>query len=221
MHVVFLVEDLSGKKALELLVPKIIKERHKHTYEFRAYQGIGHIPKKIHSSSDIKTKKLLNDLPKMLQAYGKTFAGYGSSYPAAVFVICDLDNRTLSTFRDELEQILNRCSPKPETRFCIAIEEGEAWLLGDISAVKCAYPAAKDRVLQSYVNDSICGTWELLADAIHSGGSARLIGKNYKEIGLVKSNWAEAICPHIDVARNASPSFQYFRTKLYEVAGVV
>ena len=40
--------------------------------------------------------------------------------------------------------------------------------------VKSAYPNAKDAVLNSYVQDSICGTWEVLADAVHPGGSQLL-----------------------------------------------
>ena len=48
----------------------------------------------------------------------------------------------------------------------MAIEEGEAWLLGDIPAIQSVYPNAKNAVLNGYENDSICGTWEKLADAV-------------------------------------------------------
>ena len=86
----------------------------------------------------------------MLKGYGKTFADYPSNYPAAVILICDLDDKCLKTFRQELFTVLNACDPKPETRFCIAIEEGEAWLLGDIPAIKAAYPKAKNDILNNY-----------------------------------------------------------------------
>ena len=66
--------------------------------------------------------------------------------PAAVVVVCDLDSKCLKKFRQEFFAVLNACNPKPETRFCIAIEEGEAWLLGDIPAVKKAYPQARDAI---------------------------------------------------------------------------
>ena len=65
-------------------------------------------------------------------------------------------------------------TPNRRPRFCLAIEEGEAWLLGDIPAIKKAYPQARDAVLNGYGNDSICGTWELLADAVVRGGSTAL-----------------------------------------------
>ena len=155
--------------------------------------------------------------PRLLQGYGRTYAGYSSNYSAAVIVVCDLDDRCLKTFRRELFAVLNACSPKPETRFCIAVEEGEAWLLGDIPALKAAYPKAKGDVLNGYQNDVICGTWELLADAVSSGGSSALRKKGWQAVGREKSDWAEIIAPHMDVDANASPSFRYFRDKIRDL----
>ena len=138
-----------------------------------------------------------------------------------MFVVCDLDDKCLKTFRQELYAVLNACNPRPETRFCIAVEEGEAWLLGDTPAVKTAYPRAKDWVLNTYVNDSICGTWEYLADAVYTGGSAALSAKGWQVVGAEKSQWAEKITPHMDVENNASPSFIYLQKKLLALAASV
>ncbi len=132
-----------------------------------------------------------------------------------VILVCDLDDKCLKTFRQELFTVLNACNPKPETRFCIAIEEGEAGLLGDIPAIKAAYPKAKDNVLSRYKNDTICGTWELLADAVSQGGADGL--KERGGVGQEKSIWAERIAPHMNVATNASPSFCYFHKKIREL----
>jgi len=121
-------------------------------------------------------------------------------------------------FRRELFGIRNLCNPKPKTRFCIAIEEGEAWLLGDMNAVKSAYPRAKKQALKSYDNDSICGTWERLADAVFPGGSSALSAGGFQAIGSEKSEWAKRITPHMDVLNNASPSFCYFRDKIKKLA---
>ena len=155
MHFEILVEDQSGKKALDILIPKIIGNRHK--FKVRPYQGIGHIPKNLTNPTHANTNLLLNQLPMQLRAYGKRYA---NDFTKVVIVVCDLDNNCLKTFRQELFTVLNACNPRPETRFCIAIEEGEAWLLGDIPAIKVAYPKAKVNILNSYQNDSICGTWE-------------------------------------------------------------
>ena len=217
MHFEILVEDQSGEKALEILVPKIIAESH--TFNVHSYKGIGRIPKNLGSSLDAKKRDLLNQLPRLLRGYGRTFFNYPEDYPAAVILVCDLDDKCLKVFRQELFAILDDCNPKPETRFCIAIEEGEAWFLGDIPAIKSAYPKAKDTILNSYVNDSICGTWERLADAVHKGGSSALSAKGNQAIGIEKSRWAEKITPHMDVANNASPSFSYFREKLFDLTG--
>ena len=159
----------------------------------------------------------LNKLPRLLRGYGKTFAGYSKTYPAAVILVCDLDGKCLTAFREELQNILEACDPRPTTRFCIAIEEGEAWFFGDIPAIKAAYPRAKDAVLNAYVNDSICGTWECLADAVYQGGATALSSKGWQAIGTEKSRWAERICPEMNVEKNRSPSFAYFLRQMIEL----
>ena len=215
MHFEILVEDQSGKRMLDILLPKIIGDQH--TFKVIAYRGIGRIPRNLTSSTDARNRLLLNQLPGLLRGYGNAFANYPADYPATVILVCDLDNRCLKAFREELFTVLNACNPKPETRFCIAIEEGEAWLLGDSPAIKVAYPNAKDDVLKRYENDSICGTWELLADAVSQDGADRLRNEGWRSVGREKSAWAERIAPHMNVDLNKSPSFCYFRTKIQEL----
>jgi len=219
MHFEVLVEDQSGKKALKNLIPKIIGTD-QHTFTIYAYKGLGHIPSNMQTPAGARNRMLLAHLPRLLQGYGKTFAAYPDSTQYAVIVVCDLDNNDKSIFIRDLLSVLQACHPKPETRFCLAIEEGEAWLLGDIPAIKAAYPNAKNNVLSNYLNDSICGTWELLADAIYPGGRSRLKAKGGRVVGTEKSRWALKITPHMDVEHNASPSFAYFRTQLQCLAGV-
>lgn len=208
MHFEILVEDQSGKKTLDILVPKIVGEQH--TFKVHAYKGIGRIPQNIGHKADASKRILLDQLPKLLRGYGKTFV----NYPAAVIVICDLDNKCLKVFRAELLALLEVCNPQPVARFCIAVEEGEAWFLGDIPAIMKAYPKAKESVLTSYQNDSICGTWECLANAVSSGGAAALSTKGWQAVGAEKSVWAEKITPFMDVNNNNSSSFRYFMKKL-------
>ena len=215
MHFEILVEDQSGKKALDILVPKIIDSNH--TFIVRAYKGIGHLPKNLKGKSDPSKRILLDRLPKLLRGYGKTFAEYPANYQAAVIVICDLDDQCLKKFKDELLNLLNQCNPQPLTRFCIAIEEGEAWFLGDLDAIATAYPDAKSNILNSYNNDSICGTWETLADAIYPGGYKKLKKLGWQEVGRQKSLWAENIAPHMNVTQNKSPSFRYFYSKMIDL----
>jgi hypothetical protein len=216
MHFEILVEDKSGKKVLDILVPKIIGREH--TFKVHPYKGVGRVPKNLGVNANASKRILLDQLPRLLRGYGKTFANYPDDYSAAVILVCDLDDKCLKAFLQELSGILDVCNPKPETRFCIAIEEGEAWFLGDIPAIKAAYPKAKIPVLNSYENDAICGTWEHLADAVFSGGAQSLSGKGWQAVGAEKSTWSERIAPHMDVANNSSPSFCYFMAKLKELA---
>lgn len=209
MHFEVLVEDASGKIALEHFMTKILGSNgHTHTWRITNYQGVGHLPKNLRAAADAKTRVLLNNLPPMLRAYGKTFRGYGPDYPAAVIVVCDLDTRDHDAFVNQLEGLLADCDPKPNTLFRIAIEEGEAWLLGDRAAVESAYPDAKAAVLDAYVQDSICGTWEVMAEAVHPKGAADLRRKGYPEAGRIKCEWASNIGPYVDVDGNRSPSFK-------------
>ncbi|MCL1500543.1 hypothetical protein M3O40_14855, partial [Xanthomonas nasturtii] len=50
-------------------------------------------------------------------------------------------------------------------------------------------------ILSGYQQDSICGTWELLADAVYPGGSAAIIKAGWPLPGEVKHEWADHICP--------------------------
>ncbi|MFN4154508.1 MAG: hypothetical protein ACK4HF_07625 [Paracoccaceae bacterium] len=208
MHFEILVEDVSGKVALEHLLPNVLNGRA--TFSIHPYKGIGHIPKGLKTTLDASTRVLLNQLPRLLAGYGRAFSKYPADYKAAVIVVCDLDSRDLGGFLGELQAVLDSCNPKPEGLFCIAIEEGESWLLGHKEAVLTAYPASNKTLLEAYQYDSICGTWEVLADIVYPGGSAALQSKGKQEVGRVKSIWANEIAPLIDVSENLSPSFCHF-----------
>ena len=212
MHLEILVEDASGRRALEHLLPGIVGPGH--TFSIHAYKGIGRIPPNMKDARDASKRILLDNLPKLLKGFGRTFDGYGTDYDAAVVLVCDLDDNHLDRFLKELNDVLNSCHPRPLTRFCLAIEEGEAWLLGDVPAVIGAYPHADREVLNAYENDSICGTWERLADAVYPGGAAVLRKKGYQAIGAEKMRWAQEIAPRIDIANNQSPSFGFFRDEV-------
>jgi hypothetical protein len=215
MHFDILVEDISGKVLLENLVPKIISEEH--TFDIKAYKGIGKLPKGLKPGSDPNKRILLDQLPRLLRGYGKTYANFPEGYKAALIVVCDLDDRSLKAFKTELTNLLENIDPRPETRFCFAIEECEAWLLGDIEAIQLAYTRVKKDVLASYKNDSICGTWETLAEAIYPKGVKGLKQKGWQAVGREKSLWAKNITPYMIIENNKSPSFQYFCKKFYEL----
>ena len=65
MHVEIFVEDLFGKKALDVLVPKIMGDRH--TFRVHAYKGIGRIPRHMKDAADPSKRILLTNLPNLTQ----------------------------------------------------------------------------------------------------------------------------------------------------------
>ena len=194
-----LVEDQSGGIALGHILKKILGENGSvHSWRIHRYRGVSH---------------LLKDLPSTLQAFGNSLDDF-----SAVVVVVDSDDKDCIKFKQSLVNVLNACNPRPKTLFRIAIEEGEAWLLGDRAAVKAAYSNAKDAVLNNYVQDSICGTWEILADAVHPGGSKPLKQSGYPVAGEAKCEWAREIAPHMDINSNKSKSFQVFRDGVRNLA---
>jgi len=209
MHFEFLTEDRSSGKAMEILIPKLLRD--KITYNIHTYKGIGRIPKGLRPKSDARKRVLLDQLPKILRGYGK------NPHAGTIVIICDLDDKNKLRFLSELQGVLDTCHPKPKTLFCLAIEEFEAWYLGDLNAVRKAYPKAKNNILNSYKNDDVCGTWELLADAVYKGGHKMLLKKGWQAVGEQKSIWAKKISPHMNVDDNYSPSFRDMRAQLLSV----
>ncbi|MFG9904576.1 hypothetical protein ACG3RT_00995 [Pseudomonas aeruginosa] len=209
MHIEVLVEDSSGAKLIEALMPHVIGlEGEPHTWRIHPYKGIGRIPKGLTTQADPAKRALLNQLPRLLSGYGKT-PGID-----AVVVVLDNDNRDCKGFLAELKAVLQGCNPAPTTLFRLAIEEMEAWLLGDRDALLAAYPRAKRDVLGRYAQDSICGTWELLADAVYPGGQNAVRKLGWPLPGQIKHEWAEKIAPHMNVEANMSHSFGKFRDGL-------
>jgi hypothetical protein len=56
MHFEILIEDLSGKNTLDILIPKLIGPDH--TFKVHPYKGIGRIPKNLAGNTDAKKRIL-------------------------------------------------------------------------------------------------------------------------------------------------------------------
>ncbi len=209
MHFEFMVEDQSGKIALSILIPKIIGI--KHTFRIHEYKGLGSLPPDLRDAKQARRQILLYRLPEILKGHGKSYNG-DINYP--LIVVCDLDIHCLKAYRNDVRKIAESCDPHPAAYFCFAIEELEAWYLGDLNAVSTAYPRIRMDRLKSYLSDSVCNTWELLADATLKGGSKNLKEQGWPATGKAKCEWASSITPHMNIDSNSSPSFCYFRDKL-------
>jgi hypothetical protein len=206
MHLEVLVEDSSGATLIGHLLPRILGPKDEpHTWKIRPYKGLGHLPKGLSPRTDPSKRILLDQLPRLLQGYGKQ--------PGIdlVVVVVDSDRRDCKTFLRELQAVLENCNPAPNTLFRLAIEEIEAWYLGDRKAILAAYPHAKQEVLNRYDQDSVCGTWEVLADATYPDGSAAVKKAGGYKPGELKHEWADRIGKAMDLEANLSPSFCKFR----------
>jgi hypothetical protein len=218
MHFDILVEDISGKKLLEAIVPKIVGAPH--SWEIFSYKGCGVIPKGLRTRQDASKRILLEQLPRLLQGFGRRNSKPGWEN-AVVIVVVDCDNRNCVGFKNELVNLLDSCNPKPNAFFRIAIEEIEAWILGDEKALRTVYPKYNKTLYERYQQDSIIGTWEKLADiTLNSTDAVKIKRGSYQEIGLQKSYWAEHIGKNMDVQHNVSPSFNCLKKKLEELANL-
>ncbi|WP_026759812.1 DUF4276 family protein [Selenomonas ruminantium] len=209
MYFQFLIEDKSGKVLVEKIMDKLCEVESNLFYECKYFHGIGGFTKK-NTVKETKTGKLLNDLATYLRGFDKSLKFMPDG--AAVFVVLDNDTRETEVFRNELEQVAISNNISIDHVFCIAVEEMEAWLLGDEAAIKSAYPEARLNYLKNYKQDSICGTWEILAEIVYEGGMKRFAEEcpTFVEAGRLKSEWAEKIGQYMDLDNNHSPSFQFF-----------
>jgi hypothetical protein len=200
-----LVEDSSGAALMAHLMPKLLGESvDSHTWRIHDFQGVGRIPKNLTAKSDARIRTLLDKLPRMLEGYGKS--GY-----EAVLVLVDTDKHDAAAFRSDLHEMLNQCPHAPRTVFGLATEEIEAWYFGDRVALLEAYPSADKKMLNKYQQDAVCGTWEMLADALVKGGAAAIKKQGIYKSGEFKHECAHRIGPLMDVMRNLSPSFCHTR----------
>lgn len=207
MFFYFLVEDKSSGILIETLMDKLVAENPAITYDCKSFKGIGGFTPK-NKTKETKTGKLLNDLATYLRGFDSSL----KYIEAAIVVVVDNDDRDTEAFYAELQKLADDNAISVDHVFSIAVEEVEAWLLGDKEAICQAYPKVRMQALNAYEQDSICGTWEVLADAVYPGGLKKFKKEcsTYMEIGLQKADWARNIGKYMVPERNQSPSFQHF-----------
>lgn len=198
MHLELFVEEPSAELALRELVPRIAGPDL--TFDVYPFQG--------------KTDLLAN-LPQRLRAYSKWLPP-----DWRILVLLDADRQDCRALKRKLDDIARSTGfrVKADTGEWVevqvlnrlAIEELEAWFLGDVEALGAAYPGVSATLAQKKAYrdpDAVQGgTWEALERVLQKAG--------YHAGGLSKLKAAREISLHMDPARNRSRSFQVFRDGL-------
>lgn len=193
MHFEFLVEEPSIETTLNNILSKILKPTD--SYLIRVFQG---------------KYDLLSKLPSRLRGYKNYLTEH-----YRIIVILDRDNDDCIVLKAKLDRIAveAQLSPKsvvgPSDRFDvlnrIVIQELESWFLGDIYALKFAFPeitnnfVTKNRNLNS---DMIVKPSKKLENILQQN--------NYYSNGMPKIEVAEKISRYMIPNRNRSKSFQVF-----------
>ena len=98
MHFEVLVEDQSGSIALDHILQKILGENGSaHDWIIHPFKGLGILPKYLNRAPNPRNWQLLEQLPSLLQ-------GYGRSLPdsSVVLVVVDLDDKDCIVFKQDL-----------------------------------------------------------------------------------------------------------------------
>lgn len=98
MHFQFLIEDRSGEVLIRHVMEKFRIAGNSFTFDVKSFKGIGGFKNSV-KVKDIKTNKLLNDLPIFLKGFDK----YYYEYDACIIVVLDNDERDTEEFRKELQ----------------------------------------------------------------------------------------------------------------------
>ena len=210
MLIEILSEDKSGAVVVERLAERIVaNEGLDVQVNVHPHRGCGSLPKDLTAKPPKFANSLLDLLPSELRAYNKIYAGKD----LILIIALDSDDKDPQALRQEIYTVASKFAPDIRSIVGISTEEIEAWILGDKQARYDAYPDCNKEILDSYEQDSVCGTWEVLCRAI-SDNAEELIEIGYPAIGHYKALWAETISKYMLPQKNVSPSFNTFKMAL-------
>lgn len=214
MHIEVLSEDKSGSVVLDHIMSKYL-QRHtlRHSCSIRPHRGKGHYPADFMRQPAKFASGLMDLLPAKVRAYADVY----KPDELVLVIVMDSDDEPFEKLYVDLERIIRKFGNGLPYVIGISVEEMESWLLGDRQAVIQAYPNAHLSAIEEYRQDSICGTWEVLATAIYGNSADRIIKIGYPAIGQYKYEWAARISPFIEIERNQSPSFKRFIRQLERI----
>lgn len=176
-----------------------------HTLRIHPHQGKGRLPGNPDARVDPRRRGLLDQLPAKLRAFGQEL----DSRTDRVLVLVDADDDDCEELKERLVALTERIDPCPEVMFRIAVEETEAFYLGDLNAIRKAFTSVKLSAMKDYEQDAPdAGTWEIFRDVIGASGEDKV-------------EWATQIAPYLskDPRKNRSPSFRHLCTAMKKLCG--
>lgn len=210
MHYEILVEGQCELTTLSIIMSNILGEYgDRNTWKIHKHQGVGSIPADI-EQVNTNDRSLLGQLPAKIRAYDKV-----DDPNIVIIVLMDLDNYDKNDILADLEALIP-IESELNMKFCFAVEELEAWFLADINSILSAFPNANEEIHGLYIQDSICGTWEVLGRVLNS--NINFLPKRDRRRLMEKCEWAKKISPHMNLEQNLSPSFKIFKNNLLEFA---
>lgn len=192
MFVEFFLEEPSAEAFLQRFMPRLLPKGT--DVAFRVFSG---------------KQDLLKKLPQRLKGLSWIPKDH------RIVVLVDEDRQDCLALKAQLEAAAREAGLLTKTAANggiftvlnrIAVEELEAWFLGDLPAIQAAYPRFKPSHVAAanrrYPDAVKGGTCEALERALQQAG--------YYSTGLPKIEVARTIADHMDVARNTSTSFKQF-----------
>lgn len=204
MRIHILVEGPSEEALLSRWLPRF-QPNHKH--RIYTHQGKGRLSLDPTHTPALGQRGLLDQLPAKLRAWGREF----NSATDRVLVLVDADNEDPGELHRRISSLHQQLNPRPDAEVSVAVEETEAFYLGDSRAIRRAFPTFKKSAYQTYAQDSICGTWEVFQ---------AVIGATTVDKVAWARKMAEELGTDFEGANaNRSPSFQNFCRTLRRLAG--
>lgn len=213
MRVEILSEDKSGAVVVRRLTDKLLNKLGvEYELYVRPHRGCGSLPKELDAPPSPMTNSLLGLLPAELRAFNRIL----KPNEDVLVVIMDSDDKDPQELRDRLYSVCRLYCPNVRTVVGLCTEEIEAWLLGDFEAIINTFPEASAKAHDSYIQDSVCGTWEKLCEVVAPDNYEELINIGYPAIGNYKALWADSISANMEPERNVSPSFILYKNALMQ-----
>ncbi len=188
MTIHVLVEGPSERAFLEPWSKRFLKGA---LLKVHPHQGKGKLPSDLEATPNPKQRGLLDQLPAKLRAFAS------SANQLVVLVLVDADADDCVALKESIVEAVKTCAPKLRVVVRIAVEETEAFYLGDLAGLRLGFPGFDAKQAARYVPDSICDTWEFFGRVVGDGGENKV-------------GWAETMGPVLTTtpSKSRSPSFR-------------